>query len=224
VKPPKVERRKVTTYGYAEMVDALEALRASWMHVPAILAGICGMRREGEIAALRWGVSNLDKSQFAIVENAEETKAGVRYKEPKSGQVRTIALSPWVVAELRAHRARQAEALLRLGIRLNDESFMVAQADGSPYKPSSISKEWRLQVRKLGLRRIRFHDLRHTHGSHMLASNVHPKIASERLGHSRVGITLDLYSHVVEGLQENAVALVDDAMAKALQKHSAELG
>ncbi len=58
----------------------------------------------------------------------------------------------------------------------------------------------------------------------MLASNVHPKIASERLGHSRVGITLDLYSHVVEGLQENAVALVDDAMAKALQKRSAELG
>ncbi len=58
----------------------------------------------------------------------------------------------------------------------------------------------------------------------MLASNVHPKIASERLGHSRVGITLDLYSHVVEGLQENAVALVDDARAKALQKRSAELG
>jgi hypothetical protein len=65
----------------------------------------------------------------------------------------------------------------------------------------------------------------------MLASNVHPKIASERLGHSRVGITLDLYSHVVkgcshvlEGLQENAVALVDDAMAKALQKRAAEQG
>jgi integrase len=223
VKPPKVERRKVITYGYAEMVDVLEALRASWMHVPAILAGICGMR-EGEIAALRWGVSNLDKAQLAIVENAEETKAGVRYKEPKSGQVRTIALSPWAVAELRAHRARQAEALLRLGIRLNDDSFVVAQADGTPYKPSSISKEWRLQVKKLGLRRIRFHDLRHTHGSHMLASNVHPKIASERLGHSRVGITLDLYSHVVEGLQENAVALVDDAMAKALQRRKAELG
>jgi integrase len=58
----------------------------------------------------------------------------------------------------------------------------------------------------------------------MLASNVHPKIASERLGHSRVGITLDLYSHVVEGLQKNAVALVDDAMAKALQKRSETLG
>jgi len=54
--------------------------------------------------------------------------------------------------------------------------------------------------------------------------NVHPKIASERLGHSRVGITLDLYSHVVGGLQETAVALVDDAMAKALQRRSETLG
>jgi integrase len=107
---------------------------------------------------------------------------------------------------------------------LNDDSFVVAQADGSPYKPSSICKEWRLRRTKLGLRRIRFHDLRHTHGTHMLASNVHPKVASERLGHPRVGITLDLYSHVVEGLQENAVALVDDAIAKAVQKRSEALG
>jgi hypothetical protein len=58
----------------------------------------------------------------------------------------------------------------------------------------------------------------------MLASNVHPKIASERLGHPRVGITLDPYSHVVAGLQETAVALVDDAMAKALQRRSETLG
>jgi integrase len=175
-----------------------------------------------QIFALRPQLSPRTKRGRA--QKSEWPELAHKLKEPKSGQVRTIALSPWVVAELRAHRARQAEALLRLGIRLNDDSFMVAQADGSPYKPSSISKEWRLQVRKLGLRRIRFHDLRHTHGSHMLASNVHPKIASERLGHSRVGITLDLYSHVVEGLQETAVALVDDAMAKALQKRATELG
>jgi integrase len=223
VKPPKVERRKLTTYSLTQAVDVLEALRASWMHIPAMLGILCGMRR-GEIAALRWGVVNLDKGQLAIVQSAEQTKAGVRYKEPKSGQVRTIALSPAVVAELRAHRARQAETLLRLGIRLDGDSFVVAQADGSPYDPDSISKEWRVRIIKSTLPRVRFHDLRHAHASHMLASGVHPKIASERLGHSRVGITLDLYSHVVEGLQENAVALVDDAMAKALQKRAAELG
>jgi integrase len=156
------------------------------------------------------------------VQSTEQTKAGVRYKEPKSGQARTVVLSAALVRELRAHRASQAKNLLQLGIRLSADAFVVAQADGSPYDPDSISKEWRVRIIKSGLPRIRFHDLRHTHASHMLASGVHPKIASERLGHSRVGITLDLYSHVTEGLQDDAVALVDDAMAQALQKRALE--
>ena len=221
IKPPKIERRKVLTYSLPQTADLLQALRGCWMHVPALLAVLCGMRR-GEIAALRWGSVDLDKGRLAVVQSAEQTKAGVRYKEPKSGQVRTVALSAAVVSELRAHRTSQAENLLKLGIRLDADGFVIAQADGSPYDPDSISKEWRLRIIKTALPRIRFHDLRHTHASHMLASGVHPKVASERLGHSRVGITLDLYSHVTEGLQDDAVALVDDAMAKALQKRALE--
>ena len=60
-----------------------------------------------------------------------------------------------------------------------------------------------------------FHDLRHAHATHMLASGVHPKVASERLGHSKIGITLDLYSHVMPGMQEDAVAKVDAALRAA---------
>jgi integrase len=215
VKPPTVERHKLTTYSFAQAADALEALRGSWLHVPALLGLMCGMRR-GEIAALRWGAVDLDTGRLRVMQSAEQTRAGVRYKEPKSGQARAIALSPAVVAELRAHRVRQMEMHLRLGLRMNAESFEVARADGAPYAPDTISNEWR-RVPLNGLPRVRFHDLRHTHASHMLASGAHPKIASERLGHSRVGITLDLYSHVVEGLQEDAVARVDAAMAKAVK-------
>jgi integrase len=216
VKPPKIERAKLTTYSFAQAADVLEALRDSWLHVPALLGVMCGMRR-GEISALRWGNVDLDKGRLMVTQSAEQTRAGVRYKEPKSGQSRAIALSPAVVIELRAHRVRQMEMHLRLGLRMNAESFVVARADGSPYAPNSISNEWRCAPLN-GLPRVRFHDLRHTHASHMLASGVHPKIASERLGHSRVGITLDLYSHVVEGLQEDAVARVDAAMAKAREE------
>src|SRR5262245_19666955 len=221
VKPPKIERRKMTTYTLTEAADVLDAMRGSWMHVPAMLGLLCGLRR-GEIAALRWGAVDLDKARLAVVQSAEQSKTGVRYKEPKSGQARAVALSPAVVAELQAHRVRQVEALLRLGIKLEAETFVVAQPDGSPYDPDSISKEWRLRIIKSGLPRVRFHDLRHAHASHMLAAGVHPKIASERLGHSRVGITLDLYSHATEGLQADAVALVDDAMVRALQKRAGE--
>jgi integrase len=66
------------------------------------------------------------------------------------------------------------------------------------------------------LPRIRFHDLRHANATHLLASGIHPKIASERLGHSKVGITLDLYSHVMPGMQEDAVAILDAALKAAM--------
>ena len=67
-----------------------------------------------------------------------------------------------------------------------------------------------------GLPRIRFHDLRHTHATHLLSNGVHPKVAQERLGHSSVGITLDLYSHVLPGMQEDAAAKVDAVIRAAI--------
>ena len=73
-------------------------------------------------------------------------------------------------------------------------------------------------MRRHGLPQIRFHDLRHSHATHLLAAGVHPKIAQERLGHSTVGITLDTYSHVLPGMQEDAVAKVDAAIQAALNK------
>ena len=73
-------------------------------------------------------------------------------------------------------------------------------------------------MRRHGLARIRFHDLRHSHATHLLAAGVHPKIAQERLGHSSVSITLDTYSHVLPGMQEDAVAKVDAALQAALNK------
>ena len=78
------------------------------------------------------------------------------------------------------------------------------------------------QQPKLPVTRIRFHDLRHAHATHMLASGVHPKIASERLGHSKIAITLDLYSHVIPGMQEDAVARVDAALQAALQTRASK--
>jgi integrase len=120
-----------------------------------------------------------------------------------------------VVEELKDHRLRQAETMLRLGVRLSDESFVVALDDGAPMRPTLITVAWVRLIRASDLPRLRFHDLRHAHATHLLASGVHPKVASERLGHSRVGITLDLYSHVMPGMQEDAVAKVDAALRAA---------
>lgn len=217
VKPPKVEHASLQTYDVAQTAELLEAMRGTRMLMPVALAGLCGLRR-GEIAALRWRNVDLVNAQIAVVESAEQTEAGVRYKEPKSGRARTVALSETMVEELRSHRLAQTQELFRLGIRISDDTFVVAQADGSPLQPRSITHEWVRLLGKTALPRIRFHDLRHAHATHLLASGVHPKVASERLGHSKVGITLDLYSHVLPGMQADAASRVDAKLREALNK------
>jgi integrase len=217
VKPPKAAPAKMRTYDVEQTVDLLEAVRSSRLFTAVLLAVSCGLRR-GEIAALRWGQVDLNAGSIAIVQSAEQCGTTVRYKEPKTGRARTVALSPMLVSELRAHRLRQSEELLRLGVKVADETFVCAREDGLPLQPQTLTHEWKRLVAKTALPRIRFHDLRHAHATHMLAAGVHPKIASERLGHSKVGITLDLYSHVLPGMQEDAVAKVDAAMQAARNK------
>jgi integrase len=223
VRPPRVERGTMETYDLAETAALLEAARGTRMLVPTMLAVLCGLRR-GEILALRWQHIDSDQGQIAVSQSVEQTSAGLRFKETKSGRARTVALSATVVAQLRAHRARQAEELLRLGIPLRPETLVVARPDGEPIQPRSLTHEWQKLAARRGLRRIRFHDLRHAHATHLLASGVHPKIASERLGHSSVGITLDLYSHVTRGMQVDAAALVDAALQAAIKRRADGIG
>ena len=221
VDPPKTERGSLTTYDMTQTVRLLEELRESRLRLPVLLGVMCGLRR-GEIVALRWSHIDLAASKMMVVESAEQTAAGIRYKPPKSGRGRTVALSAMVTAELRQHRLAQAEELLGLGVRQSDMTFVYTRQDGEPMQPRSLSQMW--STITTALPRVRFHDLRHAHATHMLAAGVHPKVASERLGHSRVGITLDLYSHVLPGMQEDAAARVDEAYQIAEKKRAENSG
>jgi integrase len=156
VTPPKPERVTMRIYDMAQTADLIEAARGRRVFIPALLAVSCGLRR-GEIAALRWGSVDLEAAQMAVVQSAEQTKAGVRYKSPKSGRSRTVALSATAVHELRAHRLTQAEHMLKLGSRLSDDDFVTAQADGAALRPRSIGQESvRLLAGQNRLPRIRF--------------------------------------------------------------------
>jgi integrase len=216
VDPPKVERSTMTTYDLRQTGELIAAMRETRLFAPTLLAVLLGMRR-GEIAALRWRSVNLEAGQIAVVESAEQMNGDVRLKPPKSGRARTLALAQTIVEELRAHRIAQAQELLRLGVRLSDDHFVCAHADGRMMQPTWITHEWVRLIRGTALPAYRFHDLRHAHATHLLASGAHPKVASERLGHSKIGITLDLYSHVMPGMQEDAAARVDAALQAAMK-------
>ncbi|MBB4001567.1 tyrosine-type recombinase/integrase [Aurantimonas endophytica] len=218
-KPPKVERKEMRAYEAGTTAELLDAVRDTRIFVPVLLAVMCGLRR-GEIVALRWRNVDLVNCRLAVVETAEQIKSVVRLKETKSGLSRVVSLSSTVVEELKAYRARQAEEQLKLGIRPDDRSFVVSQIDGAPLQPRSLTHEWTRILAKTKLERIRFHDLRHSHATQMLAAGVHPKIAQERLGHSTIAITLDLYSHVMPGMQADAAEQVDAAIRRAVKPAS----
>jgi len=218
VKPPKVGRAQMKSLNDAQIAALIAHFRATRMFIPVLLAVTCGLRR-GEIAALKWRSIDLPSAQLSVSESVEQTSKGSRIKETKSGRSRTVALPALVVEELRRHRLNQAEELLRLGVRANEQAPVVSQETGEPLQPNSLTHEFvRILSRCTTLPRVRFHDLRHTHATQLLKNGVHPKIAQERLGHSSIGITLDLYSHVMPGMQEDAASKVDAAIRAAIDR------
>lgn len=203
------------TFTADQSAQLLEALTHSRVYWPVLLALSTGMRR-GEILALRWKNVDLETGTLRVVESLEQTKTGIRFKAPKSGRHRAITLPAYAVQELRRLKREQAEGLLALGVRQSAETLLCCRADGGPHQPLSLTYEFARFMRRLNhLPRVRFHDLRHSHATQLLASGVHPKIASERLGHASVGITLDLYSHVTDTMQSEAAAKLDLAMQVA---------
>jgi integrase len=141
--------------------------------------------RRGEILALRWRNVDLDRGSLRVMESLEQTR-------------------------------QQAEELLKLGVRQTSDTLVCGRADGQPHSPLSLTYEFaRFVGRMKELPRLRFHDLRHSHATQLLASGVHPKIAQERLGHSTISTTLDLYSHVSDTMQTDAAARLDAVFQSA---------
>ena len=122
----------------------------------------------------------------------------------KSGPGRRIVLDPLTVKVLRAVKRERAADRLAIGEGYREYDLVFCEPDGGPLHPDHFSRRFERQVVKLGLPRIRLHDLRHTWATLALADGVHPKVVQERLGHASIAITLDLYSHVLEPVASDA--------------------
>ena len=106
------------------------------------------------------------------------------------------------------------------GVPLTLDDLIFANHDGKPIDPSVLTHNFTRIVRQAGLGRVRFHDLRHTFASLMLMAGVHPKIVSEALGHASVAFTMDTYSHIISGMQEDAMALLDGVLPSGVPPKS----
>ena len=141
------------------------------------------------------------------------------FKPPKTKAGRRTVILPAITIEaLRQHKVRQLEDRLKLGLGRDDNELVFTRPDGQPVIPTSFSRTFCEFVKNKGLPPISFHGLRHSHLSHLLRAGVHPKVASERAGHSSVTTTLDIYSHILPGMQEDAAEKIDAALRTALEQ------
>ncbi len=215
---PRVKKTSVSTLTIEQSFALLEAMHGTRLYWPVLLALTTGMRR-GEIVALRWKNVDFDKKTVRVVESVEQVKHNIRFKAPKTEKTRAIILPDYAVEILTAWKRMQAEELAALGVKATEDTFICGRSwDGNVVKPDSLTAEFRVAIRRVpNLPVVRFHDLRHSHATQLLAEGIHPKIAQERLGHSTITTTLDLYSHVTDTMQNEAALKLDAAFPAAVK-------
>ena len=214
VEPPRVRQSEVKLISAADVRALLAAADATPYGCLVHLAVSTGMRM-GEICGLPWQAVDLEAGALHVQQALQWLPGeGFTFREPKTrGSRRQVSLSPTSVSRLREHRQAQLEHRLIMGPGYNDNGLVFTTALGTPIEPSNLRRTWLRIVKAAGLGHLRFHDLRHAHASLMLQQGVHPKIVSERLGHSSIAITMNTYSHVLPGLQQQAAEQFDELLA-----------
>lgn len=231
VDPPKPEHREMRALTESQLAKLLNALETPPKHAIAQhglsvegafktavnFIAFTGCRR-GEALGLMWEDVNLKAGTVAIRRSLQEVKGKTFFKSTKSGKSRVIELSDYILRALQHHKAIQNAFRLALGNGYHDENLVFARSDGSPIRPQTFGQAFKALASRAGTPAIRLHELRHTHGTLLIKGGVHPKVASSRLGHSGVAITLDLYSHMLPGMDKQAAqqfeALVQGAKTK----------
>jgi integrase len=207
---PRPRRPELAVIDRSLAARILQTARGTAVELPCAVALATGMRR-GEILALRWRDMDQGYATAQVTRTLQVSRGSLSFEPPTTPRSRRAVILP---AFLRPYLARQRED--QAGRRnaapghWNDLDLVVDSGDGSPVNPDTLSSGWVRFLRANGLPPVRFHDLRHAHATFMLLKGIHPKVVSERLGHSSVGITLDTYSHVLPSMQTEAARAIDE--------------
>ena len=178
--------------------------------------------RLGELFALRWSDLKLgDEPVVRVRGSLQRVKGQLVVLEPKTREsVRDVALGSLGAEALRRHRGRQVEERLRAGSAWEDGDLVFPNARGRYTPPDYfVRRDFRRIVERANLPRMRFHDLRHTFATLQLNGKQPLKVVSEMMGHTRVAITQDLYTHVSAQMQRGAAEALDQLLGAGEPEH-----
>lgn len=206
---PKASRFKAEVYDQNEIAQLFAEARGTDMYLPVLLEIALGLRR-GELLALRWENVDLDAGIVQIREARVNGEGKAEIKAPKSAAgIRDIRIGSHVIAELKKARAQYHARKLSMGAAFFDSDLVICKENGEAYQPDSMSQKWRRFTIQHGLKPIRFHDLRHTCATAMLEAGVDTKTVQERMGHADASLTMNVYAHRTQAMDQRAANQLD---------------
>ncbi|HXH07021.1 MAG TPA: site-specific integrase [Vicinamibacterales bacterium] len=210
--PPRVPHQVVPTLTPDDARRFLASLEGHRLAPLVAVALACGLR-QGEILGLRWQDVDLDRGVLHVRHALERVGPGWRLVEPKSATSRrSLPLPAPLVALLRAHRRRQGEQRLAAGARWGEHGFVFTSRWGAPLDGPRLTATVKQLLARAGLPPLRFHALRHSAASLLLAQGVPARVVAEILGHRDVRLTLNTYTHVVDALRLDAAQRVETVL------------
>lgn len=209
VKAPQVRRAEVVPYSAEQARVLLQALRGDRLEALYTLAVGIGLRR-GELLGLTWQAVDLEGESLRVRHSLQRVNGQLALVEPKTARSRrTLPLPGLCVRALRQQQERQRSEPGGFD-RWGDEWGLVFTTSvGTPIEPRNLNRHFTTVTKRAGLPKLRFHDLRHTCASLLLAEGVEPRVIMEILGHSVIGTTMNLYAHVMPVTQRAAAASMD---------------
>ncbi len=182
-------------------------------YYPVIYTAVSTGLRQAELLGLRWRDIDLDMLSISVSQVLYKRGGICVFKEPKTAHSRRrVAMTPKLALYLREYKTEREWLYQQLGRQLGLDDLVFTSVAGKPIDPGVVSHTFARIAKQVGLNGVRFHDLRHTFASLMLLRGAKPKVISEALGHASVAFTMDCYSHIIEGMQEDAMALLDEVL------------
>jgi len=209
VDPPRVGATNVRAFSIEQARRFVAEVSGSRLEAAFLVALGAGLRR-GELLALSWDDVRVEDGHLAVRRSLMKVPGGWQLAEPKNAASRRVVKLPeFAVDALRRHRARQLEERLKAPV-WEDPTLVFTTTVGTPIDGRNFLREFKETAARAGMpAAFTVHSLRHSAATLMLALGVQPKVVQEALGHSRIAVTMDLYSHVLPHLQEEAAAKMD---------------
>lgn len=206
---PKAKRPRVEPMPPEQARQFLEAVRGDRLEGLFNFVLATGVR-QGEALGLRWDDIDLDAGSVIIRRSLQRIGGKSVLSEPKTeGSRRKLPIPPIAVQRLREHRARQNRERLAAGDGWSDLGLVFTTDTGEPLEASGITHRFQRILRRAGLPKQRFHDLRHAAATYWLLQGIDLQVVKDMLGHSQISLTADTYAHVMPALREDAAARMD---------------